>query len=318
MQPARQLIQDPFFWERQSSGLALYSAAGMFRTYRLPLPFDETAAVADHFHLKPLLPYFANDGHFFILALSQNHIRLLEGTRHTVEEIDLEQVQPNLAQALRADQFFDKLQARSVGRGPSSGEHITMFHGHDPSDEDKKRILAWLHTVDEELGAFLKGQGSPLVLAGVDSIVRLYREACGYAQVVEHAIFGSPEEMRPQELHEKAWPLVEPIFQREQEEALGKFGSLSGTEQAVAQLRPVLSAARHGRVDTLFVSADEKLWGQLDAQSETLHIHREPEPHDRDLLDWAAVETLIHGGAVHVLEAARMPEGALMAATLRY
>jgi hypothetical protein len=318
LEPARQLTQDPFFWERQSSGLALFSAAGMFRTYRLPLPFEETAAVADHFHLKPLLPYFANDGHFFILALSQNHIRLLEGTRHTVEEIDLELTHPKLAQAMRADAFFDTVQARSAGRGPTAGEHITMFHGHDPSDEEKKRILGWLHTVDDELGVFLKGQSSPLVLAGVDSIVRLYREACAYGQVVAQTIFGSPEEMRAEDLHQKAWPLVEPIFQREQQEALGKYGSLSGTDQAVAQVRPILEAARHGRVDTLFVSAGEKLWGQLDRQSETLHIHREPEPQDRDLLDWAAVETLIHGGAVHVLEASLMPEEALMAATLRY
>lgn len=37
--------------------------------------------VDDRFHVTPLLPLLAGDGHFFVLALSQNQIGLLEGTR---------------------------------------------------------------------------------------------------------------------------------------------------------------------------------------------------------------------------------------------
>ena len=43
---ARSLMRDPFFWEQQSSGLAVFSAPDMFRTYRLPLSFEETAAIS--------------------------------------------------------------------------------------------------------------------------------------------------------------------------------------------------------------------------------------------------------------------------------
>jgi hypothetical protein len=52
------------------------------RSYRLPLPFEQLVVISDDFHLKPPLPFFASDGRFYILALSQNQVRLLEGIRY--------------------------------------------------------------------------------------------------------------------------------------------------------------------------------------------------------------------------------------------
>ena len=100
LKPAQRLLQEPGFWRNQSDGLALFFTPETFHYYRLPLPFEELVVISNRFHLKPLLPFFASDGHFYILALSQNQIRLLEGTRHTVDEIDLESVPSSIAEAL--------------------------------------------------------------------------------------------------------------------------------------------------------------------------------------------------------------------------
>jgi hypothetical protein len=54
--------------------------------------------VADRFHVKPLLPLLTSDGTFHVLAISQNQLRLLEGTRHAVDEIDLENVPETLSE----------------------------------------------------------------------------------------------------------------------------------------------------------------------------------------------------------------------------
>ncbi|HDQ74019.1 MAG TPA: hypothetical protein ENN19_18270, partial [Chloroflexi bacterium] len=83
LKPAQRLLQEPGFWRNQSDGLAVFFTPETFHYYRLPLPFEELMVISNRFHLKPLLPFFASDGHFYILALSQNQIRLLEGTRHT-------------------------------------------------------------------------------------------------------------------------------------------------------------------------------------------------------------------------------------------
>jgi hypothetical protein len=44
--------------------------------------------VSERFHVKPLLPLLSGDGRFYVLALSQNEIRLLQGTRYSVEQVD--------------------------------------------------------------------------------------------------------------------------------------------------------------------------------------------------------------------------------------
>ena len=87
LEPASKLLQDSHFWQHQSDGLAIFLSSNRARRYRLPLNFAELVVVADHFHISPLLPLFTGDGQFYILALSQNEVRLLLGTRYSVSEV---------------------------------------------------------------------------------------------------------------------------------------------------------------------------------------------------------------------------------------
>src|SRR5207248_3136892 len=86
LRPLRDLEEDVPFWLNASAGLAAFVAPDFERTFRLPAAFDEQVIVGDRFHVKPLLPLL-NDGRFFILALSQKHVRLLLATRQTVDEL---------------------------------------------------------------------------------------------------------------------------------------------------------------------------------------------------------------------------------------
>jgi hypothetical protein len=58
----------------------MFSAPDVFRHYRLPFPFQEFVVVTERFHVKPLLPLLSGDGQFYLLALSQNGVRVLQGT----------------------------------------------------------------------------------------------------------------------------------------------------------------------------------------------------------------------------------------------
>ena len=115
------LLGNRLFWRYQSDGLAvLFNQDGM-RHYRLPLDFEELLVVADRFHLKPLLPLLSGDGRFFLLALSQNEIRLLQGTRHSVSQIDLQDVPDSLAEALKWDDPQSQLQWHTGTSAVSNG-----------------------------------------------------------------------------------------------------------------------------------------------------------------------------------------------------
>jgi len=47
-------------------------------------------------------------------------------------------------------------------------------------------------------------------------------------------------------------------------------------------------------------------------------LHEEAKPGDEDLLDLAAVQTLLNGGTVYAVELEKVPDGASLAAVFRY
>lgn len=317
MKPAQRLLDDPGFWRRQSDGLALFLTAEESHIYRLPLAFEELVVISERFHLKPILPFFAGDGHFYVLALSQNQVRLLEGSRYTVDEIDLENVSKSMAEALQYERFEKQLQFHTSSAA-GGGKRPAVFHGHDISDEDKGRILRWFHKIDAELSTLLANERSPLALAGVNYLHPLYREANSYAHLLEEGIIGNPDDLKPEELHAQAWPLMEPIFMQAREKALAQYQQLAGSERATNDVAKAVLAAHHGRVDTLFVAVGVQIWGRFDPESASVHTRQTPEPGDEDLLDLAAVQTLLNGGEVYAIETEQIPDQAPLAAIFRY
>ena len=115
LEPAMRLDRDGSFWRHQSDGLAIFLAPGFARDDRVPQSFQELAVVSDRFHLKPLLPLLTGDGRFYVLAISQESVRLLEGTRDSVAELDLSDVPQSLAEALKYDDPERQLQFH-IGR----------------------------------------------------------------------------------------------------------------------------------------------------------------------------------------------------------
>ncbi|MDO8785970.1 MAG: hypothetical protein Q7J12_07100, partial [Syntrophales bacterium] len=86
LEPVQGILGNALFWRRQRDGLAIFLTPDIFRFYCLPIDFEELVVLADRFHIKPLLPILRGDERFYLLALSQNEVRLLEGSRHSVRE----------------------------------------------------------------------------------------------------------------------------------------------------------------------------------------------------------------------------------------
>lgn len=323
LQPAETLLHDGLFWQHQSDGLALFVSPERFQHYRLPFDFEELAVVAERFHIKPLLPLLSGDGRFYVLALSQNEIRLLQGTRYSVSEVDLGEVPDSLAEALKYNDPEKRLQFHTSTRTPGGkGQRPAIFHGHGvaSADDPKDYILRYFHQVDEGLGDLLGGEETPLVLAGVDYLLPLYKEANTYPHLVAEWIEGNPEELRAEELHEQAWPILRPLFLKAKREAAAQYRQLAGagSERASSDLEEVIPAAYVGRVETLFVALHTQRWGAFDADTYEVRLHNEEEPGDEDLLDLAAVHTLVNGGTVYAVEPEKVPDGTPLAAVFRY
>jgi hypothetical protein len=121
-------------------------------------------------------------------------------------------------------------------------------------------------------------------------------------------------------LHQKAWAIVKPLFEQELEKAAARYRELAGwaSETASKKLDEIVPAAFHGRIETLFVAVGIQRWGTFNREEDSVLLHCEPQPGDRDLLDFAAAWTHRNGGMVYALEPQRLPDSAAAAAIFRY
>ncbi len=321
---ARALIDDGPFWQHQSDGLALFAARGFLRTHQLPRELPELAIVDDRFYLKPLFPLLTGDGRFYVLGLSMNHVRLLAGDREGLSEVELgDDVPHSLTDALGEDLTQRVLQFSVTNPAAQSRQGAPRFHGHGSGEDDvKPEIEKFFNLLDRGLRKrYLDRDGhAPLVLAGVDYLLPLFREASEYPHLLEQGITGNPERLRPDELHQQAWTIVEPLFQEDQRRAAERFADLAGTGRGSSQLGEVLAAAHDGRVDTLWTAQGARLWGHFDPGSREVAVEEDGRRNgNEDLLDLAAVQTFLNGGTVFAVEPEAVPaEGEPLAALFRY
>lgn len=317
LQPASDLEGHSPFWRHLADGLALFLTAELFHAHRLPFKFDELVVVNQRFHVKPLLPLLSGDGQFYVLALSQNGVRLLRGTRYSVAEIELDDVPGSLAETLRHDDQGRPVQFHT--RTDNAGQRGAIFFGHGAgSEEDKKNIVRYFRQIDAGLREVLRDEQAPLVLAGVDYLLPLYREANRYRHLMDRGLTGNPEALTAEELHRQAWNIVQPDFAQAQQAAAARYAQLAGSERASNDLAVIVSAAYHARVETLLVAGGRQRWGRYEPTTDRVELRATPQPDDEDLLDFAALHSLLNGGTVYVVEPEQVPGQALLAAVFRY
>jgi hypothetical protein len=285
-----------------------------FHCLRLPVDFRELAVVGDFWHVKPLLPLFMDDGRFYVLALSQNKVRVLEGSKHSVAELALSDAPSSLADILGAYDIEPQVQYHSPTTSTSA-----IFHGHGGGrEDDKPYLLEFFHKINKGLEDLLNGQRAPVILAGVEYLLGVYREINSYRYLMEPGVNGNPDRMRPDELHASAWTIVAPYFAQERAAAAERYRELSAKGFGSTDIKQIILYAHYGRIDTLFVTLGQRQWGKYDPISDFIEVYGQQLPGARDLLDLAAVETYLHRGATYAVKAEEMPVAAQVAAVMRY
>jgi hypothetical protein len=313
--PGRDLLEDFAFWKSQGDGLAFFLAEGFQRRWRLPLAFEERVTVGRYFAITPLLPLLAGNGQFFVLALSQNSVRLLQGTREMVSPMALPDVPQDLKEALARHDVDEPLTFHSHPVA-GLGRKGVIFHGHGVGIDDHKADLErYFRALDHGLRRVLRGERAPLVLAAVEYLQPIFRRVCTYPGLLPQGLQGNPDRSSDRDLHARAWPVVEPLFGRDRARELALFDQLDGTDRAADSVERVVPAACRGAVEVLFL-APRPITGRLLEPSGEVELHEPAQPGDEDLLNLAAIHTLRHGGTVYTMPADQLPGGSSLAALL--
>jgi hypothetical protein len=298
--PLDALVDDHDFWQHQADGLALFAWPGGDRRFRVPLALAEAVHVGAAFCLRPLLPLVSVGGQFHLLALSQNQVRVFEGTGAGLVELDPGPIPTSIEEALAHEDPERQLQVRSGSGAAGAGQ----FHGHGGGGEvDKATVERFLRAVDHGLNELVGASPLPLVLAGVGYYGPIYRSVTTRRTLVDEMVEGNPEHVLPADLHARAWPIVAPTLAADLDQRRERLGAALGTGLGVTDPTEAADRAAEGRIDTLLVADD---------------LGTDADPATVAAVDRAVAGAL--GTSAEVLSAPRddLPGGGLLAALLRY
>lgn len=301
----QETLANSAFWRSGSIGLAVFFAKDIHYAFAMETEMPERVDVSDRFVIRPLVSALDSADRYFVLALSQNSVRVFEGTGASMTELEADGVPGSLAEALKYDDYEKNVQfhTRTPAVAAGKGRRAAGFHGHGGiPDKAKKDLQKYYRMIDRGMAELLHGETAPLIIAGVEYLTPLYHEINSYPGLVDETIAGSPDERATHELAAAAVQLLDPLRERQIRSDLELLREAIGTGSASRDLTEIIPAAHEGRVATLFVSTDHSDWGSYDPSNGRVDVRETPQPGDWDLTDLAAAETLLHGGNVHSTE----------------
>jgi Bacterial archaeo-eukaryotic release factor family 3 len=151
-------------------------------------------------------------------------------------------------------------------------------------------------------------------LAGTDSEVAAYKRVSEYPRIFDKHLRGATESLPDADLHRRALDLVTQTRSEALEKALADFESRHQARLVSSDGSTLIGAAFAGRVEDLFIAEGYEMQG---AWNEETHEVETSEPRE-DLLNAAALQTILHGGRAFVLGPEDMPDAHSVAAVLRY
>ncbi len=307
------------FWRNGSDGMALFLKRGEAFCFKLPIDMPEISLVADCFFTTPLVSYLQGDNTFLVLAASQNRVTLYSGSKHSLEEIQLDSLPDDMRSALNIDEYQSSLQYHT--QTPGRGAEQALFHGHGGGEgEDRKQtILSYFQFLNRALTPYLNREKVPLVFAGVDYLFPVFQQACDYSNLMGKSVTGSPEAMSADQLHADAWYIVEPVLSAERDEKVDSFGTHAAAGRATDDFGQIVTSARDGRIESLFL--DDNLANDPTAAERILGDAGRSDFENRKLLSTVArtvADTIRADGNVFVLATSQLPTERPMSAVLRY
>jgi len=313
------LAEDRDFWEHTLDGLAVLGGRGVFRVYRLQRPVPELAVVADSFHTKPLLRMLQSADRYQVLGLSQQEIKLFEGNRDALDEIEPGPGVPRTITEALGEEVTEPHQT-VASYGGVGGSHSSMHHGHGGKaaevDIDAERFF---RAVDRGvLEHHSRPSALPLILATLPEHRQLFHQVSHNPLLMDEGIDIHPDALSTDELRRRAWQVVEPHYLERLTALVEEFGRAKAKDLGEEDVVRVAKAVIAGRAATLLIEADRQIPGRIDAETGDIKFEDLADPEGDEVLDDLGELTLKMGGQVVVVPTERMPTKTGIAAIYRY
>lgn len=313
--PLRTLESEGTQWGGEGGSLVVLRSPEVFRAFEVKQDLDETAVVGEFFHLFPMM-HSLNVAQqlFYLLALSQKHVRLLRCTPTSSELVPFADGTPTSLEdwlnTRTTNHASDKVYSPS---GPDRGPEGNFTSTSDRDNKDQ-HIANFFRVINAAVFEILRNETAPLVLCGVEYERVIYKQNNSYQNLMDDGVQGSPESLKGGEMHARALEVVQEHFAGPARKALQQWEKVGGSTRVATNFGEIVKAAFEGRIAHLFAAEGAQTMGVFDRNSMQMKVQGRQE----DLVNAAAMQTLAFGGDVFIVKPEDMPAGGQLNAILRF
>jgi len=289
------LTEDPNYYQNPKNNLALFINENgiwdlQFSGYCKPF-----FSLANSFHIKPLLRYFHRNRRFFIVNFETEKVNLYIDGPDQLKLIDSVPYSESVKKDLSSLTFaFGKKRRRISERLDRFTEWVSDWVMYDLRDEN-----------------------SPLIVAGIKPLASRMKRISGYTHTVRKGanLYGT---LSVDQLQAKSKLQIDSLIDLYETKIVGEYRRRRGLGEAASDLRSVAKAAVGDRIQTLLISRDDHIWGELNRYTGDFTTHGiQLTDLDDDLLDDCAEVAIANGARVYVLEQSQMPDNLPIVAILK-
>ncbi len=313
--PVKDLMEmkDPSLF--RGEGLAVLSTVSSSVNVLLAKAPPALAEVDTRFRLDYLLPTLFKMDRFHLLCLSLKSVHLFDCDGIDMHEVVLEGVETNIRLTRHfEDSGSDSFHANAgtAGRNGTKGQGSSFFgqgSGENDAKAMKKEAEHFFRNIDAAVLPFLKAGQTPLILAGVEYLLDIYRGVNSYSGLSEPQITGSADAPgAAMDLHGKANAILRTEDGNGRRQALDAYRENVTSKRTSAGYTDIVPTACFKNLTHLFVKEGSLKWGTYDRTSGKTVMMTGYLPGAENLANLACAGTLAGHGKVYLVPGDEMPE----------
>lgn len=208
LRPIEELINFNQYWPKLNSNLVIFSEANFFEYFYLEdNNFEDKITIANQFEIEPLIQIINNNPHYFILELAHKKIHLLEGDKYRLNEVHLKNLPTDMEKDLKIDEYPQSWQSHTIA--PVRSTDSQAYHEqYNVKQTDKLMLKIFFRLIDKSLINLLNRKQKPLILAGVNYLIPIYKSINSYPRLMNNYIKGNQQTANKDQLRRAALSIL--------------------------------------------------------------------------------------------------------------
>lgn len=289
-----ELLEDENFWNSTYDGLAVFINSKDFLIYKLQTKVENMFYISETFYIKPLVKYYQELKHYYILQLNKKDFQLYRGNRFSLNNVKLDSLVVN-----DIDKFFQE-------------------EGFDRERDLKKGLNKFYEYIDDFINEnYTAKYDNPLILSGNNENQSIFRKISKNKNLLKKGIDINSREIDINQMMKKLEEIIIPEYEEKIEKLINIYYEKFNKFKTTSNLIEIGRALYDNKLDTLIVDENYFISGVIENNGTVKIESTDGEKAEKDLINDLIILSFKFGAKVFVLGAKNMPKDIKHCAILR-